>query len=209
MSFQSKFIAAASAAALTLIAGTVSAATIFEDNFNRSNSNTVGNGWNELEWNSNDVAINNNSLMLRDYLGGEPDAAASSLVIDASGYENISVEFKWRSLSPNENNDDLYLSWALDPAPAITDENAWTQVFQGNDGGTNWFTANVALAGAENGMFNLMLWTDVGSYNEGYLIDYVTVTGDAISAVPLPAGMPLLLGGIAAFALARRKRAQA
>jgi hypothetical protein len=30
-----------------------------------------------------------------------------------------------------------------------------------------------------------------------------------VSNVPLPAGLPLLLGGLAAFGLARRKRARA
>ncbi len=209
MSFQSIIVATASVAALTLFAGTVSAATLFEDDFNRSDSNTVGNGWNELEDDSNDVAIYGNSLQLRDTLWLNPDAAATSVVIDASGYENISVQFKWRSLTPNENSDDLYLSWALDPAPAITNENAWTQAFQGNDGGTSWFTESVALAGADDAMFNLMLWSDVGLSNEGFLIDYVKVTGDAVSSVPLPAGMPLLLGGLAAFGLARRGRKQA
>ncbi len=209
MSFRSKFTAAAGASALMLMAGTVSAATIFEDDFNRSNNNTVGNGWSELEDDSNDVSINDNRLLLRDTLFGEPDAAASSVVIDASGYENISVEFRWRSLSANENSDDLYLSWALDPAPAITDQNAWTQVFNGNSGGTSYFTENVALTGAENSEFNLMLWTDVSWSNEGYLIDYIKVTGDAVSAVPLPAGLPLLLGGLGSFGLMRRKRALA
>jgi hypothetical protein len=39
----------ASAAAFAFFAGAASAATIFEDDFDRPDSNSVGNGWSELE----------------------------------------------------------------------------------------------------------------------------------------------------------------
>uniref|UniRef100_UPI003EB871C6 VPLPA-CTERM sorting domain-containing protein n=1 Tax=Primorskyibacter sedentarius TaxID=745311 RepID=UPI003EB871C6 len=65
------------------------------------------------------------------------------------------------------------------------------------------------ISGAENTLFNLMLWTISSTKDQGYQIDYVTVTGDEIPPVPLPAGLPLLAGGLAAFGLVRRKRKQA
>lgn len=193
------------------VAGGASAATIFEDDFNRNNSTRVGNGWSEIERNSNDVGIVNNQLMLRDSVNGLPDAAASSLVIDATGYENVVVEFTWRSLSSrNESSDRLYLSWAESPAPSIRDENAWTRVFSGGDSYPRTHSESISLADASDTLFNIMLWTNVtdnrnGDY-EGFMIDSVRVTGDAISPVPLPAGFPLLLGGLAFFGVARRMR---
>lgn len=209
MKFSVLKTSACAIAALTLMASTASAVTIFQDTFNRANSNSVGNGWTELEDDNNDVAIRTNRLRLRDTLGGEPDAAAASPLIDATGFENISVDFRWRSLGPNEGSDDLYLSFALTPAPALTNQNAWTEVFNGSSGGTSFSTENVALAGAEDSMFNLMFWTDVSRFNEGFEITGVRVTGDAISAVPLPAALPMMLAGLGALGVARRRKTKA
>ena len=212
MSFRISCIATAAAAALAVFASDASAAVIFQDDFTRSEhiSRDVGNGWNELEKSSNDVSVLSNKLLLRDVLEGDgPDAAASSMVIDATGYENISVEFRWRAQSQNGIADDLFLSWALDPAPAMDDLSAWTHVFQENGSGSSFHVTNVGISGAENTLFNLMLWTISSTKDQGYQIDYVTVTGDEIPPVPLPAGLPLLAGGLAAFGLVRRKRKQA
>lgn len=209
MPFKTSFVSAAGAAAFALFASDVSAAVIFQDDFTRTAQieRTVGNGWNELERSSNDVSVLNNRLLLRDVLDGDgPDAAASSLVIDATGYENINVSFRWKSLRDNTISEDLFLSWALDPAPAMTDTDAWTHAFQGSAVGPGFHITNALLDGAEDSTFNVMLWSLVAGKDQGYLIDYVTVTGDEISPVPLPAGLPLLLGGLAALGLARRKR---
>ncbi|MGC3938821.1 VPLPA-CTERM sorting domain-containing protein [Roseobacter sp. EG26] len=199
---------AAFAVANGLLAGAASAASvIFEDDFNRANSNSVGNGWTELEDENNDVRILNNRLRLRDFLPGNPDAAAASAVIDATGYTNITVSFDWQSLEPNENNDDLFLVWALDPRPSLSNQGAWTEVFQGDSGGTNTFSESVSISpGADNSMFNLMFWSDVGNSNEGFLIDNLVVTGDLISPVPVPASLPLLAAAFAGFGVMRRRK---
>ena len=212
MTIRTSCIASAAAVMLAIFSTDAGAAVIFTDDFTRTDHITrdVGNGWSELENSSNDVSVLSNKLLLRDVLGGDgPDAAASSMVIDATGYENISVEFKWRAQQQNTVTDDLFLSWALDPAPAMDDLTAWTHVFQGNGAGKSFRVSNVALSGAENTLFNLMLWTISSTKDQGYQIDYVTVTGDEIPPVPLPAGLPLLAGGLAAFGLLRRKRKQA
>ncbi len=199
---------AAFAVANGLLAGAASAASvIFEDDFNRANNTSVGNGWTELEDDNNDVRIISNQLRLRDFLPGNPDAAAASAVIDATGYTNITVSFDWRSLDPNESSDDLFLVWALDPRPALTNEGAWTEVFQGGSGGTNTFSESVSISpGADNSMFNLMFWSDVGTGSEGFLIDNLVVTGDLISPVPVPASLPLLAAAFAGFGVMRRRK---
>ncbi len=58
-----------------------------------------------------------------------------------------------------------------------------------------------------NGAWSLFVYddagADTGSISDGWSID---ITADAVSAVPLPAGLPLLLGGLGILGLARRKR---
>ena len=206
------------AVALAFAASSAAAATLFSDDFDRPDSKSVGGGWSELERSEDDVFVKNGMLLLRDRRDENPDAAASSMVIDATGYENITVAFKWRTINRyNEANDSLFLSWASVDAPAIDDTAAWTEAFEGGvDSDAHWSpkvwsTETVQLTGAEYGQFRLLLWTDVNAFNEGFRIDYVTVTGDklvagAVAPVPLPAGLPLLVGGLAAFGLMKRRR---
>ncbi len=205
-------VGVAALSGIVMFANVASAVTIWSDGFNRANSNTVGNGWSEIQNSGNDVRISSNSLLMRDSVSGLPDAAAASATIDTTGYENISVSFRWRSLTANESSDDLYLSWALDPSPAPTNEGAWTQAFHGGSGGTNWFSQTSALGlGAANTMLDLMFWTNVSDSSsgnhEGFKIDYVKVTGD-LSVVPLPTAVPLFGAGLAIMGFVgwRKKR---
>jgi hypothetical protein len=201
--------AAAFAVANALMVGAASAAILFEDDFDRSNSNTVGNGWSELNNSSSDVAISGNRLLLRDELSGNPDAAAASATIDATGFENTMVSFTWTPLGPNSSNDLLKLVWSLaSDNLSMTNEEAWSNVvppFSVGSNGTNTVTASVGV-GATDKKFRLMFWTDVSDADEGFYIDNVKVTGDPISAVPVPASLPLLVAGLAGFGLMRRRK---
>ncbi|WP_227268291.1 VPLPA-CTERM sorting domain-containing protein [Roseobacter weihaiensis] len=145
---------------------------------------------------------------MRDTLFGNPDAAAASAVIDATGFKNITVSFTWRAFFGNEASDDLYLSWAFDPAPALTDQNAWTEVFSNGSETTTTFSETVSLGSAADGaLFNLMFWSDVSASSEGFKIDDVVVTGEAITPVPLPASLPLMAAALAGFGIMRRRKA--
>lgn len=202
---------AAVGVAVVLTASAASASvTLFSDNFNRATSDDVGNGWSELERRSNDVQVWNQTLILSNELSGTPDAAAASLVIDASGFKDIVVSFDWRAFVSNESTDKLVLSWAEDPAPRMTREGDWTEVTRvGNNGGT-WSNVTRALgAAADNARFNLMFWTNVTQNTEGFYVDNVKVTGTAVpsvSAVPLPAALPLMLTAVAGAGVAYRRR---
>lgn len=55
------------------------------------------------------------------------------------------------------------------------------------------------------GVFRSLVFDNTGAAASGYA--YGNVTYDAVSDVPLPAGLPLLIGGVAGLALLRRKRA--
>lgn len=205
------FKTAAVAATLTFAASaTVASVVLFEDDFGRINSNSVGNGWIELESGNADVAITGERLRLRDNLAGSPDAAAASFVIDATGYENLMVSFDWRPLNTNDGGERLNLSYALDPAPAPTLQAQWTRVFRDGNGGTTVSSESVSISpGADNSLFNIMFWSQVSNgtsgNSEGFFVDNVVVTGE-LTPVPLPAGGALLLGGLAAFGAMRRKR---
>lgn len=204
-----KLLGMATVVAAIFATSSASAVTLFYDDFNRSNSNNPGNGWTQLEDDNDDVGIFGNALRLRDNISGLPDAAAASKTIDATGYSNIQVEFRWRGFNNVETSDDFFLVWAEAPAPSMTNQGAWTSAFSGTTEGGTWFTELVSISpGADNSVFNLMFWTDVSYYKEGYKVDWVKVTGDKITPVPLPAALPLLAGGLGVLGIAgwRRRR---
>lgn len=194
-------------------AGSVSAATqtLFEDNFDRANSFSLGAEWTELEAQVGDVSINGNRMRLRDSRLFNPDAAAASILIDAVGFSEIKVSFDWEALANNEISDQLFMAWAPDPVPNIQNQALWNGVFSasvlGGVGGSETITIS---PGADNTEFSLLFWTDVSEFfpgnQEGFFIDNVVVTGVKVAAVPTPMSAGLLLAGIGVLGIGRRKR---
>lgn len=175
-------------------ANIVQAASIelFSDNFNRSNANTVGNGWAEIQNGNSDVAIENNTLLLRDYRSGDgvvnPDAAATiTPAINAEGYQNLLISFSWSPLFNSEGSDDLYLSFATSLSSSAS---SWTTLWSTGLGGNTSFH-DVVLSGSLlnpltglNAIF-LRFWTDVSDSengnSEGAYIDNVVISADLIT----------------------------
>lgn len=210
--FQQTAAATLFSTALCLMCTSVvqAATVIFEDSFDRPLSDTVGNGWSEYEGSADRVGINNDGrLRLRGIMEGTPDAAASSPIIDATGYDNITVSFSWRKRTSNSLNDMLNLSYANTPLPPLIDPGAWTQVFSGSADTPANFDESILLTGAANSTFGLLFWTIETVNSSGFTIRELTVTGDRIGTVPVPAGLPLMLMGLGALGLARRHRRKA
>ena len=117
-------ILGAAAAAICLSSFSASANTVlFGDDFERSQNDSVSFGWTEVERNSNDVRILNNDtetngrVLLRDSVDrngavGDVDAGLAFSTIDATGFENIEVTFRWRARSDNATTDTLNLSFS-------------------------------------------------------------------------------------------------
>lgn len=181
-----------------LLSTAASAAVLFEDGFNRQNSNTVGAGWSEIEDQPNDVAIADNALQLRDNLSGSaaagvtsPDAAAT-FSLSTLGHENLSLSFDWAAgpAFEVEADDMLFVSWR-------TTSGAWTGLWSAGLGGSGaWSGVNLALgeAAADLAGIEIRFWTDVSRSNlgrfldapakEGAMIDWVRVSGDPIPQSP-------------------------
>lgn len=172
-----------SGAILACASAGAQAAVLFSDDFNRTASNTVGNGWVELENDSDDVAIvsggvTGNALRLRDELPGNPDAAASQFAIDTTGYTTVRLSFQYAVYNPSAtgSSDRLYVAYTLDGSTW----NSYTSYTLGGSGAWSGVISFELPAGAgNNSNFGIRFWTDVSEYNEGALIDNVVV--DAFS----------------------------
>ncbi len=174
--------------AVTLVLGMVgsaSAVPIFTDDFNRANSNIVGNGWLEIEHNRNDVAIRNGSLRLRDYLPGNPDSAVLQ-GISLAGFENVWLDFDWAASRNTEASDKLYVSWDLD-------DNNWQTAWSQSLGGSNFASVNLDFLSAVDNQkdFRLAFWTDVSCSREAAFIDNIVLRGDVMGGVPTPTPSPV------------------
>jgi hypothetical protein len=205
-------LAATAALGILTAASSAGAVVIWEDQFNRANSNTVGNGWQEDENDANDVSISGNAMRMRDSQSGS-DASATQFTIDLTGYENIEIVFRWQPLSASENSDDIFVNVRIDATSG-----SFSQVFQDGLGGSGWNTDSINIGSAANDIddFDLQFEIDVDDdsdgNNEGVLIDYVQITGDRIvsptASVSEPATLGLLGLGLLGLGLTSRRRKQ-
>ncbi|GAC29185.1 hypothetical protein [Brumicola pallidula] len=195
-----KFLKNISAIAVFLcVCSSASASVIFSDNFDRNNSNNVGNGWSEYEDDNNDVAIRSGVLRLRDTIWLSWVDAAASNNASTIGYDDIYLDFEWAASMNTEWTDTLHVSW--------NDGSGWDDIWSTNLGGSSFASVSLgAILGASN-LANLQIsfWTNVSRYNESAYIDNVVLRGTPTS-VSNPSSIALLGLGLLGLGLASRKK---
>ncbi|MFK8031537.1 MAG: PEP-CTERM sorting domain-containing protein [Gammaproteobacteria bacterium] len=171
-----------------LFVQTASAVVIFEDNFNRDNSNTVGNNWSEIEQHGNDVAVNNGMLRLRDDQNGI-DAAASQLNgFSTLGLIDIMLSYDWGASTNTEAADSLFVEWRT------SGSSSWTELVEHALGGSS-LVGNVLQLGvlaANQASIEFRFYTSVSANTERAFIDNVILSGRSAVSEPSTLAMMLL-----------------
>lgn len=164
-------------ASLILIgfAAPASAAVIFSDDFNRANSNVVGNGWVEDERHAWDVAVVNNVLRLRDQTPGFADAAVYQ-GISTAGFENIFLDFDWAASGNTEPGDRLRVWYDFG------NFGSRVRVFNQALGGSGFASVSLDLPPSTDnfGGLRLIFGTNVNNANEAAFLDNIVLRGDLI-----------------------------
>ena len=125
--------------ASTCANATIVTDTLFEDNFNRPESGSLGANWVEIENTELDVAIRGDRMRMRDSQPGIDAAASSSTGIDASEYFNIVIEFDWRPKDESDANDDFRVRYCVSgTACGATTNDGWLVAGVLDLGGFDW-----------------------------------------------------------------------
>lgn len=181
------------------VCSSASASVIFSDNFDRNNSNNVGNGWSEYEDDSDDVAIRRGVLRLRDTIWLSWADAAATNNTSTVGYDDIYLDFDWAASRNTERSDRLNVS--------MSSGYGWTKIWATRLGGSNFASVSIgAILGASD-LANLRFsfWTNVSQSSESAYIDNVVLRGTPTS-VSNPSSIALLGLGLMGLGLARRKK---
>ncbi|WP_445193909.1 PEPxxWA-CTERM sorting domain-containing protein [Sphingomonas sp. Tas61C01] len=184
-----------------LSAAPASAATIFFDSFNRSDSTRVGapasfpqDVWREGNAQSDDVAIDANRLLLRDR------SASASQSISTIGFEDIVLTYSWRPLLPSDAADRLFVTTPFGSEVHRLGASGGTESIKLSSLANNRANLNIRFSLALSG-------SRASERLEGVRIDNVRLTGTRIAAaLPEPSTWLMMVGGFALLASALRRR---
>lgn len=153
-------------------------AIIFSDDFARANNDAVTNNWLELEKDSNDVAIYQQQLRLRDNRTEEPSAAAIQAV-SLETYVDIQLTFDWRATSSTEPSDTLFVGWQLQ-------DDSFSSLWNTALGGSSFESLSLDITHEDipTNYTALAIWIEVGSANETVYIDNFLLSGELATELP-------------------------
>lgn len=185
-----------------VIAAPVSAAIIFEDDFNRSNTDTLLNGWSEIESSSADVAIRGNRVRLKDDLPNTPvDAAAAQLGgLSTLGLGNITLMYDWGPFMESETADILTVQWKL--ASNATWLTLAVHTLGGPEGVLTPNSISLGPDAANKADLQFRFFVTVTDSIAGAWIDNVKLTGEP---QPVPEPVTIVLFGAGVLALGSLK----
>jgi len=184
-----------------LFAQSAAAVVIFQDDFSGANRNNVGNGWSEIERHSDDVAVANGVLRLRDRRSSGIDAAASQLNgFSTLGLANIMLSYEWGASYNTESNDSLFVEWR------VSGSNNWTQLAHHALGGSNLIgnVVQLGVAAANQSSIEFRFYTNVSASAERAFLDNIILSG-AAAAVTEPATLALLAMGLMLIVIRRQR----
>lgn len=190
---------------ITTLSTSVSATLIYSDDFERAHSSQAGFGWFEHEADSNDVAIYQDRLRLRDYTSTGLTNAA--ITLDTSGFETLQLSIDYQVLSSTETSDTLGLM--------INGINFWN-IGLGNSGS---YTQHLDLASyaSNNPALQLSFWLDVNSHTEAVYLERISLyaeplrstANENLQAVPEPSSFSLISLGFATLLMLRNRKPRA
>jgi len=189
------------------------ATPIFSDDFNRALSDTVGNGWQEIEGAlpsaAADVSIversaADNEMQVRD---NDPNGIASQLAgLSTLGYTGLTLSYDWAPTNNTEAGDLLFVEWRAGPA------GSWMQIASHALLGTGTHSSELWSLPDAAGVadFEFRYRVAVNANNEGATIDNVVLSGqragDEASAVAEPGSLALAGLGLCLLPWIARRR---
>lgn len=138
-----------------------------------------------------------------------------STPVNISDATNLNLSFDYFEVGSFESTDFFRASYSLNGGDDFVEVLNLTDDFSDPDGtgssspsdaGNAFIRSTFSWPIATGSSFVLQFEVDHNSSSEFYGFDNVLLTGD-VEPIPLPGGLPLLAGGVAAFALLRKRPA--
>jgi hypothetical protein len=209
--FAKSILAGSAVLALTVAPAFSATVTVYSDDFNRANG-AVGNGW-QISSSTSTVSIDSNSMLFTGAKNADVSATQGTQTISTVGFTNITLSFQWEDgpTGKTEGGDKLDVSWS-------SNGTTFTSIANLNAGNSSFTSVGpLALGAGAANLADLTIRISFSSNgNDGSArLDDLVISGDTVQsgngdplANPLPAALPMFLGGAGLIALLARRRNQ-